>query len=70
MYIVGAHAHDVLKAIRTIKNLPNPFVGDNAAARSPPTLLPSSNPDCQDGIPGAAAANAAPIMCQAIYFDG
>lgn len=56
----------MLNAIITVTNLPKPFAGANTAITSPPTLLPFSNPACQAGIPGAAAAKAAPIMCQVI----
>ena len=58
---------EVDTAISTSKNLPNPPAGARTAAISPPMSLPSLNPVDHDGTPGAAAANAAPIIFHAIY---
>lgn len=66
VYIVGAQAPEVLKAISTSMNFPNPPAGASTAMMSPPTSLPLLNPAAHEGIPGAAAAKAAPIMCHDI----
>ena len=66
VYMVGAHAPDVLSAMRTSINFPKPPAGASTAMTSPPALFPLSNPVAHAGIPGAAAANAAPIICHDI----
>lgn len=70
VYIVGTQALEVLSPISTMRNLPKPPAGERTAMSRPPTLLPPSNPSFQDGIPGAAAANAAPIICHANLLSG
>ena len=59
-YIVGATALGIVSAMTTVKNLPNPPDKARTASISPPTLVPSPKPFCQEGTVGADAANAAP----------
>lgn len=66
VYIVGAHALEVVSATRPSKTFPKVPIGSRIAERSPPMLLPPSKPACQAGTPGAAAARAAPSICHAI----
>ena len=63
VYIVGAQVLGINRAMRTVKNFPNPPAGARTAASNPPTLLPLSKPAFQAGTAGAAAAKAAPSMC-------
>ncbi len=67
VYIVGAHAPDVLSAMRTSINFPNPPAGaSHRHDQSTRRCFPLSNPAAHAGMPGAAAANAAPIICHDI----
>jgi len=68
VYIVGAQAEGTDNAISTTKNFPNPPVGASIADIRPPTLLPLTKPDSQDGTAGAAAANAAPSIWPVNYM--
>ena len=60
VYIVGAQALGIVRARRTVRNLPKPPSGDKIAAMRPPTLLPLSNPASHAGTFAAQAANTAP----------
>lgn len=60
VYIVGAVALGMVSASSTVKNLPNPPMGERIASINPPTLLPSSNPACHAGTRTAHAAKSAP----------
>lgn len=63
VYIDGAHALDTDRATRTVRNFPNPPVGERTAEIRPPTFFPFSNPADQAGTDSADAANAAPRKC-------
>jgi len=63
-YIVIAHGAVTVRAPNTIKNLPKPPIGSSIATKkdpksSPPLALRAVD---QEGMAGAAAAKAAPIM--------
>jgi len=70
VYMVGAHALEVVSATTPSKTFPKVPIGSRTAARSPPVLFPPSKPVSQAGMPGAAAARAAPSICHAICTGG
>ncbi len=49
VYIVGAIALGVVRAMRTKRNFPNPPLGARIAANSPPTFPVPPRPSSQDG---------------------
>jgi hypothetical protein len=67
VYMQRAQSVKVDSATSTIKNFPNPPTGASVAPKRPPTFSPCSKASFQDGMAGAIAAIAAPIMWEGTY---